>query len=508
MADERNLRNRYWNRLKQLQNEHLQARKAGDFALAKKKKEDLRAAASDPFDSYISRLNNPNYESNKNDIEETGESDTIESQFGKEIRPEQQPTYETAGEIEARRLQEQALQEKPQFPPDKEEVPGGPAREASPKAQTQVSAPTEGAQKGAVGGTVERGKQATKEAASQAIDAVKKAAAQVAKKAVVTFFSSPWGWAVTAAIIGLIILILIAILFFSIIQGSHSVVSETGRTFSQPTDPLKDKEWIRKLLWLNKSESVTKALTTEALAGLEDDLNELKEDPTYNAHANVIQQVLDAITAYKTSPTTENGDTIISKLGDLGVAIFSIPVMPTTITTTKPAGQPFSELPRRLSQAIHIGTPLNPCSGACGKVAGMPARTFEQFKGNTCDAVDLYASNGSSIKALFSGKVTRDNDQGNSGVSEFRIESLPEGTGYEAVYAHMSSNKFNVGDTVQAGTEIGIIGEGHLHFELMHKTQGKTQCVIVTQKEYDEGKKNDLFEQEILWSKMKAVMRL
>ena len=123
MADKRDFKERYWARLKQLQDEHLQARKAGDFALAKKRKEDIRRIASVPFDSYINKLNNNGEASNTPDQEEQGS----ESQFGQSVDVPVSEEPETAGHLRANELQEQALGEEKQEYKDE----GGPAINAA-----------------------------------------------------------------------------------------------------------------------------------------------------------------------------------------------------------------------------------------------------------------------------------------------------------------------------------------------------------------------------------------
>lgn len=503
MAD-RDFKQRYWGRLQQLQKEHIEARKAGDFALARKKKEDIRRIAATPFDNYIRRVENPTETQNdsqqKSDAEETSDSmeeaGDQESSFGQPIDQRKQQEEITAGQEQADLAQQKALGEQPGLSPAKEPIPGGPAIEATKKPVAPSG--VEAQPKTAVGGAVDKGKEVAKQAVDQAMKFVKKAAAQLAKKAVMAFFASPYGWPIVAILLGLIVLGLIIMLFISIVYGNHSKVSETGSTITQATNPLSDKEWIQRLLIFSKDDSATKALSDTALSGLEAELGEIKKLGQYADKVAQIDLILEEITAYRTSRTEEAGKKLIGDIKALVVSLLSVPVMPTSIQTE--CNSEFCLKPS-IGGSIHFGSPLNPCNADikngknCPKPPNGSARTYIQFVQNTCDAVDLSAGSGTPVNAIFGGEVI--DDRAKSGLQ------IRNGI-YTAVYAHLDQS-VKKGDQVEAGKPIGKISSaGHVHFELM----GNGQCVVVTRSEYETGKTAGNTEQSILWGKMKAVMRI
>jgi hypothetical protein len=504
---DRDFKQRYWGRLQQLQKEHIEARKAGDFVLARKKKEDIRKIAATPFDNYIRRVDTPSLNRSSSEegsntgeqTEDVGETNEGESQFGQPIDQRKQQAQRTAGQEQADVAQQKVLGEQPAISPAKEILPGGPAIEATKKPAIQPDVSTTKAQPtGALGGTVDKGKEVTKQAIDQAMKFAKKAVAQLAKRAVTAFFASPYGWIVMAIIVGLVLLVLIIVLLWSVVFGSHTKVSSTGSTITQATNPLSDKEWIQRLLLFSKDDSATKALSDTALSGLETELGEIKKLGQYADKVAQIDSILEEITSYRTSRTEEAGKKLIGDIKALVVSLLSVPVMPTSIKTE--CNSEFCLKPS-IGGSIHFGSPLNPCSADvkngknCPKPPHGSARTYIQFVQNTCDAVDLSAGSGTPVNAIFGGEVI--DDRAKSGLQ------IKNGI-YTAVYAHLEQT-VKKGDQVEAGKPIGKISSvGHVHFELM----GSGQCVVVTRSEYETGKAAGNTEQSILWGKMKAVMRI
>lgn len=82
--------------------------------------------------------------------------------------------------------------------------------------------------------------------------------------------------------------------------------------------------------------------------------------------------------------------------------------------------------------------------------------------------LDMAASGGSPIKAVYSGKVIK--SEYSQGYGNYIL--ISHGRGIETLYAHCSSLEAEVGDTVDSGDIIALVGStgnstgNHLHFEV------------------------------------------
>ncbi len=101
------------------------------------------------------------------------------------------------------------------------------------------------------------------------------------------------------------------------------------------------------------------------------------------------------------------------------------------------------------------------------------------------DAVDLGAPSGTPIHAAAKGTVILARTGGwNGGYGNYVI--IDNGSGIETLYAHMSSVKAGVGDSVSAGEVIGYVGMTgdatgpHLHFEVRGAQNPFSYCVEMT----------------------------
>jgi murein DD-endopeptidase MepM/ murein hydrolase activator NlpD len=95
------------------------------------------------------------------------------------------------------------------------------------------------------------------------------------------------------------------------------------------------------------------------------------------------------------------------------------------------------------------------------------------------NAVDIAALCGTPVRAAAEGVVIPDpqnpdiTDGWNGGYGNFILIQHPFGTGVETRYAHLQSATVKIGDYVQQGQEIGLMGETgaatscHLHFEVI-----------------------------------------
>ena len=98
---------------------------------------------------------------------------------------------------------------------------------------------------------------------------------------------------------------------------------------------------------------------------------------------------------------------------------------------------------------------------------------FGPREGGFHKGIDMMAGRGSTIYAIADGVVTTSTFDGGYG-QHVVIQHNINGTDVESLYAHMieGSNLVSVGDTVQVGQAIGLVGDtgyataNHLHFEI------------------------------------------
>ena len=170
--------------------------------------------------------------------------------------------------------------------------------------------------------------------------------------------------------------------------------------------------------------------------------------------------------------TLEKGETKAVQKGQTGL-------LDVTSTTRKAAGKIVQtdvlkqeQVKDPVTEIVKVGTKVIPSKGT-GKfswpaVGGyisshQGARWGRQHKG-----IDIARPSNRSIRAADNGKVVFagwDGDYGNKVI-------IDHNNGMRTTYAHMSSLKVSVGDVVQKGSNIGVMGETgdatgvHLHFEV------------------------------------------
>ena len=113
--------------------------------------------------------------------------------------------------------------------------------------------------------------------------------------------------------------------------------------------------------------------------------------------------------------------------------------------------------------------PINYAGSESGLFASPVVGIINQYPSWYHPAVDIGAAYGTPVYAAGAGKViTAASYGGGFGIHTF----IDHGNGYVTAYAHMSSLKVNVGQTVSKGQQIGAVGcsgfctGSHLHFEV------------------------------------------
>ena len=444
---------------------------------------------------------------------EPEEDEEIEGEEEEEQEP--QPNRE---DIE-RLTRQQRVEKTPQQQLEKGEVPEYQAE--PPEAYKQP--PGGPAIKPKKPGLTQRGGQAVKRGASKAGQAVKSGAekagqaiAQAAKKiaaqaaqflakaaaqAVATL--APYWGPILIGLIAVIIIIVGVVILIRALQTPNAM----GSSPVQAVDILNDRPWISKVLGLSGDKNVADKLTLPVLDGLSQNLTKLESDmnnPPYSsnpAKAQIlakIQEIRGYITTFQQLPQTdkrknEYGSKIVKAAGQLadffGQAPWHYP------------GQTAWPVPKdkihSFNSTLHCGTPMRPEN--CHH-----HRTMVQFMQGTADATDIGAPYNTPVFAAFEGTVVK---RGSVLGTYLEIKSL-DGH-YLAVYMHMQAVKFNQGDHVQVGNQIGQltgiqsgITHPHLHFELYKDGQ----AVVTTREDIASRKYGQVGQ--YLWERDKAALNL
>lgn len=329
---------------------------------------------------------------------------------------------------------------------------------------------------------------------------VAQAAAKATTQVLVKIFASPWG----IAIIAILLAIIIIVALFSIYSNSSSP-SPTGKSTPQQVDPVADKEWISKVLALTGDTEVSKIMTDDFLKKLKTDLDSIKTEISANTgFVAAIDAIIKKIDAAAATPlkdaarikqVTEIKNDISAAIGSL----YSTLPVAATIDTRMPLKvniQQFNTHP-------HLGT-----AGWTDtkKPTGYPspARTFLQTGAGTCDAVDLKVGGNVDVYAAFSGKITK--TSGAPSIEDSTNKLL-------SVYGHIDLvSGLSEGSSVRSGDLIGKTQakEGHLHFELaIGDNNNKWKCVVSTPDEIRAEQAKGWIEHQVgksLWAKMLLVL--
>lgn len=364
----------------------------------------------------------------------------------------------------------------------------------------------------AIRSSIDRGKEFGNKISSGAKELGNNLKSKFSKTALKAAWNLPQVRIAVLIIVAILLAIIIIVSIFAIFSNGSSP-SATGKSAPQQVDPVADKEWINKVLMLTNDSEVTKTLTNEFLEKLKTDLTTLKAELSGNAELSTkidnVLTIIDATTPLTGTERTKKATEIKNAIVAIAESLYS--VVPVTIETTWPLAQNLFGGAVTFNFNSHIGTPGNPCGKginngqdvSCAKVKGKSARTFMQSMANSaafskptnsCDAVDLKIPNGTPVYSVFAGKVVRKTSM------EVRVESTINGKKYDAVYAHMSNTK-KKDDVVNKGEQLGVVGEGHLHFEFAVNDH----CVVLSP---TETKSNQGKVGQALWAKMAVVLNL
>lgn len=341
--------------------------------------------------------------------------------------------------------------------------------------------------------------------ANRAIDYAKKSLKNLLSKEVKTAviaFVLEWWWAIL-----LVILIIIGgFLLFSYFFGNAGrSPSETGKSMLQPYDPAKDKHYLSALLQLSGDKQVQELANWTFLTGLSNDLTKIKEEmqisPRFDKDqiTQKIDEIQKNISAYSTKKDAANGKKVVQGIKDLMEIFSTLPVF--TGASYNPLG---GLIPSNYTDAnnLHLYTPLRPCPGPKCPDPNKKHRTFQQFKNNTCDAVDLSEPKDTVIYAAFGGKVVRN---GKDGIGH-NVVYIQSSDGYLATYAHIDSS-VKLNQAVTARDPIGKVADlktgSHLHFEL--SKDGK--CVVMNEQDLIDAKNNSKQAGYYLWQRMLTILK-
>lgn len=131
----------------------------------------------------------------------------------------------------------------------------------------------------------------------------------------------------------------------------------------------------------------------------------------------------------------------------------------------------FAEDAETLLQALEL-TPLgSPYKGAITSRFGSRANPFTGRGSEGHSGLDIKGRTGDPIRATAKGRVVFAGTQNGYG----KVVRVRHGNGYETLFAHLSKINVKVGQRLQAGDVLGLLGSTgrstgpHLHYEVIHK---------------------------------------
>ena len=143
------------------------------------------------------------------------------------------------------------------------------------------------------------------------------------------------------------------------------------------------------------------------------------------------------------------------------------PILP-AIARNMPFTGSFSAEAETLLQSLQR-TPLGaPHNGALTSQFGNRANPFSGKGAEDHGGLDIKGNTGDPVRATANGKVAFAGVQGGYG----NVVRVAHGNGYETVFGHLSRIDVKTGDTIEAGSVVGLLGSTgrstgpHLHYEV------------------------------------------
>lgn len=331
--------------------------------------------------------------------------------------------------------------------------------------------------------------------ANRISNAVKKAALQAGKKIATFFLTNPYAW----LIVGIIIVVTLGFLLFNYLMGTASQSpSSTGQSMTQAYDSAKDKGWLAKFATMSGINDISDKELETFLAGLENDLQDIKDKGVDQKVSDKIDSILADITKYRTKADPKTGQAIIDGVKEL-INMYGNDLIPQF-----PAGAIAPPLKNitGFNNTLHGGIALYKVYYKKSTIK--PGHgTYIQNNKFTCDAVDLDAPENDPVFAVFSGKLKNVSDE-----HGHRMGILTNSAGFEIRYAHLENGSLPAPNEqtvdVIAGSKIGTISSvRHVHFEVAYKGH----CIVTTMADAianTSGKDWGSY----LWNNMKKIFNL
>ncbi len=499
--------NKWRAKIKELQNQLIAAQIADDSVRAKKLKEDLRRVASVPFDSKIKQIENqrppvsnqdrlPNAPVDRNAVRQDllkREQEELNKAQGLDS---EKPEDKFGGGPAVNALKTPPASQNKSNEPAKTPSAGQPFDKAEQektgaKGRPEASGPVNKDDSESDGGdeSPQKGPNIRNAIANKAIDYAKKAALQAAKKIVLLFATHPEAWIVLAIILIIQIALFAAAMSF---LGNKKVNTLTGGTFTQAADPIKDKDWITKVLALAGDKQIGEKMSITLLEGLRSDLTQLKNETADAEIKNKIETVIGDLNNVVANKTEDNAKKLIASLQNL-FNLYENSLIP--VFTAGPTRSPLESKIIRFNQGPFGKTLIYRDS-----IEGHD--TYTQFKNDFCDAVDLYGSSNANVYPVFGGKVTSSESDQHGG---WKI--IIENNGYYALYANLKKEGAPAKDkTMTIQDKIGTLNEkSRIHLEVSYK--GKCIATSVSDR-LDFSSNSNKDWGTYLWNNIKTKLKI
>lgn len=183
--------------------------------------------------------------------------------------------------------------------------------------------------------------------------------------------------------------------------------------------------------------------------------------------------VLDYAIEMKTNDTMYRGDSKVIQAGEEGLKKVTYQIIKENGVETEKKILNEEVLKEPVSKIIEKGTKVKPDRGSGSFIwptnGGSITSGYGPRWGRKHEGIDIAGVSNRSIKAADNGRVVSAGWKGNYG----NCVIIDHGNGYRTLYGHMSSISVAVGDVVEQGEKLGVMGSTgdstgvHLHFEVL-----------------------------------------
>lgn len=318
--------------------------------------------------------------------------------------------------------------------------------------------------------------QKTVKSAEKAAQAAQKIAQAIAwiRNAATAIGAVIEGAPVIAVAIGIILFLIIVfvVVYGVVIPQLSQNPSNTGRTTLNDLNPVANKTWLKKFMQAagdkgvqNESLGEFKTRVSNAITTVLEEINKdtTLSQTTKTSLTNDIKNIQAAVDGLSSDETPESARSKVAAAMSALDKYYSAASNGAYPSFNGSRSLPFEDSVKFVGgTGLHFNTKWLPVDAG-------GHRTFQWFKQNVGDAADFMMSNGTPLYAVMDGTLEEDFKPSckNLGCKAYILTGVDQsGRQFAVTYGHMNVDYQLVGKQVKANQKIGVVGEGHLHFEI------------------------------------------